>query len=172
MPLADTLLRMAETPSMYHPRWSHLIMDEVTRNLISKFGMPPEKAQRRERELRRHFPEAWIEGFEGLIEGMSNDQGDRHVLAAAVHEKADLILTYNLRHFPASALLPWKIGVQGPSAFLRELHAMDPDSFVHKLRVQASDIRVSLDRLLGSLSKNVPRFVQYFSAAQGITPQG
>jgi predicted nucleic acid-binding protein len=100
MPLADTLLRMAEAPRLYRPRWSRLIMDEVTRNLISKFGMPAEKARRRESEVRRNFPEAWIQGFEGLIEVMSNDPGDRHVLAAAVHEQADLIVTYNLRHFP------------------------------------------------------------------------
>jgi transcription antitermination factor NusG len=35
-------------------------MDEVTRSLIQKWNVPLEKAQRREGELRRHFPEAWI----------------------------------------------------------------------------------------------------------------
>ena len=34
MPLADTLLRMAETPRLYLPKWSQPIMDEVTRNLV------------------------------------------------------------------------------------------------------------------------------------------
>ena len=63
MPLADTLLRMAEAPRLYLPKWSQAIMDEVTRNLINKCGVEPEKACRREGELRRHFPEAWIEGF-------------------------------------------------------------------------------------------------------------
>jgi hypothetical protein len=29
MPLADTLLRLAETPRPYSPRWSGAIMDEV-----------------------------------------------------------------------------------------------------------------------------------------------
>ena len=62
MPLADTLLRMAETPRLYLPKWSQLIMDEVTRNLVRKWDVPPHKAQWREKELRRHFPEAWIEG--------------------------------------------------------------------------------------------------------------
>ncbi len=73
MPLADTLLRMAETPGLYLPKWSQLIMDEVTRNLISKWDMPAEKARRREEELRRHFPEVWVDGFESLIDGMKND---------------------------------------------------------------------------------------------------
>ena len=30
MPLADTLLRMAEAPRLYLPQWSQRIMDEVT----------------------------------------------------------------------------------------------------------------------------------------------
>jgi hypothetical protein len=37
MPLADTLLRMAEAPRRYLPGWSQAIMDEVTRNLIAKW---------------------------------------------------------------------------------------------------------------------------------------
>ena len=40
MPLADTLLRMAEAPRLYLPRLSKLIMDEATRNLIAKWDMP------------------------------------------------------------------------------------------------------------------------------------
>ena len=38
MPLADTLLRMAETPALYLPLWSPTIVDEVTRSLIGKWG--------------------------------------------------------------------------------------------------------------------------------------
>jgi hypothetical protein len=83
MPLADTLPRMAEAPRLYLPKWSQTILDEVTRNFIAKWGMAPEKARRREEELHRHFPEAWVEGFEPIIGAMTNDPGDRHVLAAA-----------------------------------------------------------------------------------------
>ena len=54
MPLADTLLRMAEAPRLYLPKWSRTIMGEVTQNLIGKWRMAPEKAHRREEELRRH----------------------------------------------------------------------------------------------------------------------
>ncbi len=83
MPLADTLLRMAEAPRLYLPKWSQTIMDEVTRNLISKWNMAHEKALRREGELRRHFPEAWVDGFEPLIDVVANQFEDRHVLATA-----------------------------------------------------------------------------------------
>ena len=63
MPLADTLLRMAEYPSLYSPKWSEAIMGEATWNLIQKWGMPESKALRRETGLRRHYPEAWVEGY-------------------------------------------------------------------------------------------------------------
>ena len=104
MPVADTLLRLAEEPRLYEPKWSHMIMDEVTRNLVMKWNMPAGKARRREEALLRHFPEAWVEGFEPMIDGMTNDPKDRHVLATAVRCHADLIVTYNRRHFPDDSL--------------------------------------------------------------------
>jgi predicted nucleic acid-binding protein len=120
---------------------------EVTRNRIQKWNMPLEKARRREGELRRHFPEAWIEGFEPLIEVMTNNPGDRHVLAAAVRAHADLIVTYNRRHFPAASAQTWEIEVQGPSTFLRGLYDLDAGLFAGKLHEQAAAVGVSLTRL-------------------------
>ncbi len=168
MPLADTLLRMAEAPRLYLPMWSQTIMDEVTRNLVAKWDMPADTARRREEEMHRHFPEAWVEGFEPLIDAMTNDPGDRHVLAAAVRSHSELIVTYNQRHFPAASLQAWGIEVQGPSGFLRGLYDLDAGLFVSKLHEQAGAIGISLQRLRHSLSKNVPGFVEYFREEQGI----
>ena len=134
MPLADTLQRMAEAPRLYLPRWSQAIMDEVTRNLIAKWDMAPEKARQREEELRRHFPEAWVEGYEPLIDAMTNDPGDRHVLAAAVRAHSELIVTYGRRHFPAASVRSLEIDIQAPSTFLRGLYDLDAGLFVGKLQ--------------------------------------
>ena len=168
MPLADTLLRMAEEPALYLPMWSRTIMDEVTRNLIGKWGMPLEKARRREEVMRIHFPEVWVEGYEPLLDGMPNHPGDRHVLAAAVCSNSRLIVTYNRRHFQADSLRPWRIDVQGPSMFLRRLYDVEPGLFVEKLREQAAPIRVAFETLLQGLSTNVPGFVDYFCREQRI----
>lgn len=168
MPLADTLLRMAEAPRLYLPKWSQTIMGEVTKNLIAKWGMAPEKALRREDELRRHFPEAWVHGFEPLIDVVTNDPKDRHVLAAAVSSHSELIVTYNRKHFPADSLEPWAINVEAPSTFLRGLYDLDAGLFVHKLHEQAASIQVPHLRLLRALAKNVPSFVEYFCEEQGI----
>src|SRR5215471_8906788 len=156
MPLADTLLRMAEAPRLYLPKWSQSILDEVTRNLIEKWRMERVKARRREDVIRRHFPEAWVEGFEPLIDVTTNDPKDRHVLAAAVRSHAQLIVTYNGRHFPPASVQPWEIEVQAPSTFLRGIYDLDAGLFVHKLHEQARTIGVTVERLLLSLHKNTP----------------
>jgi predicted nucleic acid-binding protein len=112
-------------------------MDEVTRNLIKKWNLTPEHAKRRESELLKHFPEAWVEGYEPLIAFMDNAPKDRHVLAAAIRSNSDVIITYNATDFPQSALEPWGIERQGPSTFLRSLYDLDPGLVVHRLHEQA-----------------------------------
>ncbi len=164
MPLADTLLRMAEDPRLYSPKWSRTILDEVTRNLVAKWDMPVAKARRREAAIRLHFPEALVEGDGPLIPEMTNDPGDRHVLAAASVSQCGAIVTYNRRHFPPASLDPLGIEAIGPSEFLCRLYDLDPTSFVGKLHDQAAAIEAPLDRLLGSLAKNAPSFVDFFTA--------
>jgi predicted nucleic acid-binding protein len=93
MPRADTLLRLAAGPRLYLPKWSDQIMVEVTRILQERFNLSAQKAIYRENEIRRHFPEAWIEGYEGLIPSMTNHPKDRHVLAAAAHAGIKVIVT-------------------------------------------------------------------------------
>jgi hypothetical protein len=77
MPLADTLLRLATGPRLYRPKWSDQIMVEVSRTLQEDFSLSVQKAIYRENEIRRHFPEAWIDGYEDLIPAMTNHPKDR-----------------------------------------------------------------------------------------------
>jgi hypothetical protein len=55
MPLADTLLRMAEFPGLYEPQWSEEILSEVRRNLVSKLGLSERQVIRRETAQREFF---------------------------------------------------------------------------------------------------------------------
>ena len=55
------------------------------------------------------------------------DPGDRHVLAAAIKGQADIIVTSNLKDFPANALERWGIEAQHPDEFLtRQFHLLPP----------------------------------------------
>ena len=168
MPLADTLLRMAEHPRLYRPFWSERIMAEVTSNLIGKWKHSPEKASRRAGRIREAFPEASVEGYEPFIQAVNNHQKDRHVLAAAVCAKANLIVTYNKKDFPHSAINPWNIECRGPSGFLRSLYDLDPAIATNKLHEQADTIRISYKELLVRLQKAAPGFIQYVCEKQNI----
>ncbi len=60
-----------------------------------------------------------VTGFEHLIECLDlPDKGDRHVLAAAIIGRADAIITFNLKDFPASALQPYGIEAIHPDDFI------------------------------------------------------
>lgn len=51
------------------------------------------------------FPDAPVAGFDSLVDGLElPDPDDRHVLAAAVHGECDLLVTYNVKDFPESAV--------------------------------------------------------------------
>ena len=139
------------------------------RNLIAKFNMDRPRRSSANRKIHCHFPEAWVEDFEPLINAMTKDPKDRHVLAAAVRSHSELIVTYNRRDFPKSSVEQFDIEVQGPSTFLRGLYDLEPGLTVHKVHEQAKAIGITFQRLLLSLSKNAPGFVQYFCEEQGIS---
>lgn len=159
-PLRDTLLRLAEGPELYRPLWSEEIMAEVRRTLAGQFGIAPNRIAHLESKLREHFPEAWIEDFEPLISSMTNDAKDRHVLAAAAHSKARMVVTYNLKHFPLSSTKLWRVVAVGPSQFLKKLYASDPQAVAEVLREQATNIRRTFADQLRVLHKAVPAFVE------------
>ena len=60
-----------------------------------------------------------VTGFEHLADELClADPDDEHVLAAAIHAQADLIVTFNLKDFPEEALAAHGVLAQHPDAFL------------------------------------------------------
>jgi hypothetical protein len=108
MPVADTLLRLAEPPALYEARWTGEILAEGTRTLVSRFGKTPQKARYREAAMREFFRDSLVENYESLIPEMEHPK-DRHVLAAAVACRADCVVTFNLKDFPSRAVSRYKI---------------------------------------------------------------
>ncbi len=163
--LCDTLLRLAEPPRLYEPKWSEEIIRETTRTLELKLAWPSSLTAHLEAELRAHFSDAWVGGYESLISRMTNDEKDRHVAAAAVHGKAPIIVTFNLRHFRPEHLEPWRIVALHPQSFLIEIFRQDQALVMAKLEQQATDRGRNLRQLLQILSGTVPDFVALVSAA-------
>jgi predicted nucleic acid-binding protein len=165
--LRDTLLRVAEPPRLYLPRWSSEIMDEVTRTLENKLGLSPVQTAHLVGQLRQHFGICWVEGYEPLIPAMGNDPKDRHVLAAAVRTGAQTIVTFNLKDFSAEALAPWDVEAQHPDEFLVHQFHLNPAVVLHKLQQQAEQ-RGGLERLLAIHAQTVPTFTDLLRESLGL----
>jgi hypothetical protein len=72
-----------------------------------------------------------VTGYEDLIPGLQlPDPDDRHVLAAAIHGRADVIITMNLRDFPPDIIGSFGIEVQHPDEFVPHLLDLEPGAVV------------------------------------------
>jgi predicted nucleic acid-binding protein len=161
MTLRDTLLRAAEA-GLYRPYWSQEILDGATRNLVMTGRMTKEQSVRLQTQIQRAFPQAMLEVPDTLIPSMTNDPGDRHVLAAAVFAGASLIVTFNLKDFSENALEPWQIEAQHPDTFLCTLYDFFPEAVIRLIERQAKALRSppqTVADILQSLRWQVPEFV-------------
>ena len=153
MPVVDTLLRLAEEPAFYSPRWSKHILLEVERTLSDKWKYPEASVKRRIQVMKDSFPEAMVTGYLELIDAMNNDTNDRHVLTAAVRCGADAIVSNNTKHFPPKVLEPYDLECITANDFLEHQYHLNPDLFIGKLVDQTADIGWTLHQLI---SKHVP----------------
>jgi hypothetical protein len=87
---------------------------------------------------------------------MTNDEKDRHVLAAAVRAGAHAILTENVRHFPAESVKPYDIDVLTPDQFLAHQFHLNRELLEEKLCGQAKARGISNDALVHRLAKWAP----------------
>lgn len=140
--LADTLLRLAEA-DLYRPLWSDTILDEMVMAIETIHpDLGDGRARHRADVMREQVEGACVSGRQGLLSGLElPDPDDRHVLAAALQGRADIIVTANLRDFPESVLRELKLGVQSPDDFLLNQLDLDPDRTIQVLREQAAAAR-------------------------------
>jgi len=119
-PLRDLLMRLATT-GLFAARWTEQIHDEWTSNLLKKRPELAEAIPRTVELMGRAVPDALITGHEPLIQGLVlPDPDDRHVLAAAIRAGAQLIVTFNLKDFPADTLAVFGIEAVHPDTFLEQ----------------------------------------------------
>jgi predicted nucleic acid-binding protein len=137
--LRDMLLSAAEA-DLYDPRWSDDILAEVERNLLADV-LTPEQVRHLVSEMCAAFLDALVHDYEALVPAMRNHPKDRHVVAAAVRTRAELIVTDNLRDFRADALEPFGLVAQSADAFLTRLYHINADSVIAVLREQAASYR-------------------------------
>ncbi|WP_277453146.1 PIN domain-containing protein [Janibacter sp. DB-40] len=159
--LCDLLLRIAETGA-FRPHWSHDVLTELERNLSKVATAGTDGAQRRVAAMSQAFPEASVTSYESLIDSMTCDPKDRHVLAAATHSGCQVIVTFNLKDFPADALAPHALEVVAPDDFLLDQLDLYPRHVTAALASQCEDSQrppFTPFTLLESLARcGAPRF--------------
>lgn len=121
-PVRDLLVQLATT-GIFRAKWTELIHDEWTRNLLIK--RPDLNADRLARLrvlMNQNVPDSLVTDFEDLIPTLElPDPDDRHVLAAAIGADAKIIVTFNLKDFPDPILAKHKIVAQHPDVFVGDL---------------------------------------------------
>lgn len=145
-PLRDFLMHLALL-DVFEARWTEEIHDEWIRNVLKiRPDLTINQLTRTKDLMNLHVRDCLITDYEKLIDDlMLPDKNDRHVLAAAIHCQADIILTFNLRDFPKEILANYGI------------EAVPPDDFLSKLfEAQPNEICLAFERQLKSL-KNPPK---------------
>lgn len=161
MPLADTLLRLADPPSLYLPLWSQQILAELDRTLTLKLSVPADRAARRIDAMRAAFPEAMVSGFEHQMATLVNHPKDRHVLAAAIGSRASHLVTLNLRDFPREVD---ELAIVSPDEFLLTLLKSRSEDVLAAIQTQSRVTGFTPAQLLTRLRTNAPEFARILSA--------
>ena len=131
---------------------------ETRRTQVGRLEWPERIADSFQTQLRAVFPESLAQGFEHLIGECTNDKKDRHVLACAIHSKAEVILTFNLKDFPEESLSRWQVSAEHPQDYLIMLFRLEPLQVMQHLGAIAGKRGCSLEDHLIDLGRFVPAF--------------
>ena len=123
--LRDLLMELA-TRDLYRAKWTNEIHDEWIRNVHQRKGIPLDKLNRIKEKMNEHVRDSLVTDYHWIIPNLNlPDPGDRHVLAAAIKSKAEVIVTANLKDFPRSELERHDIEAQHQDTFISNLIDLD-----------------------------------------------
>ncbi|MFI4914891.1 MAG: PIN domain-containing protein [Phycisphaerales bacterium JB060] len=135
--IRDLLMRLALT-DLFRAKWSDDIHQEWMRSVQRRRPDIAWETLARVRDLMNaNVRDCLVDGYEELIPALTlPDANDRHVLAAAIRGRADVIVTYNLRDFPDYALSQYGIEAQHPDEFVSHLIDLDASKVLAAVREQ------------------------------------
>jgi hypothetical protein len=163
-PVRDILLYTAYQ-DLYTVKWSDQVNHEWSKNLLkNRADLKTTSIEETIIQMNSAFPDANVFNYKDIISGLSlPDKNDRHVLAAAIKCKADVIVSFNLKHFPEKYLSKYEIEAKHPDEFLLNLYDMDHERFAAAFLLQVSHLRnppKTCVEVLATLKKcNLPQIV-------------
>ncbi len=106
---------------LFTPKWSAHIFDEWI-DVMKRKGVEEKEIQKRTTVVNDAFPDAFVINYESLVEDLDlPDEKDRHVLAAAIKTNANIIVTDNLKDFPAEYLATFGLSAKSADDFLTDI---------------------------------------------------
>lgn len=143
----NLLLSLAEA-DFYRARWSRQILDETEtaiERILADKGAPDAtmRALTARLAMERAFDDAVVEGYEGVEGAVPTlpDTGDMHVVAAAIKSGASVIVTNNLKDFPAEALAPLHIDARSADTFIADTIDLDTGRSIPAIRRMRERLR-------------------------------
>lgn len=132
-------------------RWSRTILVETVKHLqANNSTFDDEQADLLLRLLNDAYPEAEVEPTAWARRKVKRldmpDEGDRHVLAAAVAAHADILCTDNVKDFPPEAMASVGIELLTADALLSRLVAMYPSRMRDAHRTAVASLTGATDR--------------------------
>jgi hypothetical protein len=167
--LRSLLMELAMS-GLFRPRWTEDIHEEWIRAVVeARPSLTSVDLEPTRQSMDSAVPDSLVTGYQGLIDALDlPDPGDRHVLAAAIRCGASLIVTFNLRDFPAEALAPFGIAAKHPDDFIIEADDLDPGVLIDAVRTDLAHYQrppLTIDAYIDGLRRTgVPKTVSRIEA--------
>lgn len=157
-PIRDVLMQLAYS-GIYVAKWSAEIHNEWVNALLRNEPHRERAVLERTRDrMNAAIRDCLVSGYEELIPSLTlPDPYDRHVLAAAIVGRCDVIVTRNLHDFPQTALAPFGIEAQDPDEFLCNHLSLAPGQFcsvIRTIRRRLNSPPFSVDEYLDMLTRH------------------
>jgi predicted nucleic acid-binding protein len=173
--LRSLVLFIAQT-KLFRARWSEKIHDEWMGNLLlNRPDLKMEDLAKTRAAMNAAVPDCLVEGYESLIAGLAlPDEDDCHVVAAAIMTRANVIVTFNEKDFPAETLKPLRLHAKHPDEFLLDAFSLSPEIFIEAVRADFAHYKnppLTFDTYIESLTRaGVPKLAHALKAFEVLMP--
>lgn len=159
----------AAEQGLFRPAWTPRVLEEWRIAAAAKQGP---KAEARATEvaaaMRAAFPAGEVPTPDESPDLTLPDPADIHVLTGAAAAGADILLTFNLRDFPARTAARLGIEVRHPDGFLWELLCLDRQAMTRTVSTAFDNATVPPDRAWAALKRaRLPRLGKAWQALSG-----
>lgn len=155
--IRDVLLTFSQH-GLFRARFTDCIINEWVRSLIGNKPGAAASVRAQEKIIREKFSECFVSGYQHLINGLVlPDPDDRHVLAAAIRCSAQVIVSWNAKHFPADILAKHDVELLTPDDFLVntfDIYPTDCAQALKAVRTRYNNPQFNPSQFLMDLTRN------------------